>query len=167
MIIYRSFYEAIKDLPEEEGFKAWNAIYAYGLNGEETELTGIAATIFKLIKPQLDANQRKFENGTKGGRPKKQDETKKKPNQNLDETKMKANGNGNGNGNLNNNLNSNLNLPVEPVEPVELLERASDDVKQERIDDFLQGKMLDNSIFEETKQKTLLELTNDPAYHKI
>lgn len=129
MIIYRSFYEAIKDLPTEEGGKVWNAIYAYGLDGEETELTGISSTVFKLIKPQLDANRRKYENSLLGGRPKKKpnqnlNETEMKPKQNLNETEMKANGNGNGNGNgnYNKNPNSNLNLPVEPVEH---LKRAS------------------------------------------
>jgi hypothetical protein len=93
MIIYRSFYEAIKDLPAEDAAKVWNAVFDYGLNGNAQELSGIALTIFTLIKPQLDANIRKFENGTKGGRPKK--ETKPKPKPNLTESKPKGNDNDN------------------------------------------------------------------------
>lgn len=95
MIIYRSFYEAIKDLPAEDAAKVWNAIFDYGLNGNTQQLSGLSLTIFTLIKPQLDANIRKFENGSKGGRPKKQKETKEKPNQNLNESKAKANVNDN------------------------------------------------------------------------
>ena len=95
MIIYRSFYEAIKELPAEDAAMVWNAVFDYGLNGNTQQLSGIALTIFTLIKPQLDANIRKFENGTKGGRPKKQIETKDKPKQNLIESKPKGNVNDN------------------------------------------------------------------------
>ncbi len=177
MIFYRSFYEAIQDLPDAEALQVYNAVFAYGLDFKETELTGIASTVFKLVKPQLDANIRKYQNSLKGGRPRtvesnspgfslsnaprkkpnqNLEETKIKPNQNLEETKTKANGNGNGN--LNKNPNSNLNLPVEPVE---FLERASAELEQERIDAFLNVEMFNDSIFEETKQKSVIEETNE------
>lgn len=109
MIIYRSFYDAIKELEPVHQAKVWEAIFEYGLNAHEINLDGLPSIIFKLIKPQLDANLRKYENGTKGGRPKKQKETKEKPNNNLIETKVKANDNDNGNDNENNNDNSNDN----------------------------------------------------------
>ena len=109
MIIYRSFYDAIKELEPVHQAKVWEAIFEYGLNSHEINLDGLPSIIFKLIKPQLDANLRKYENGTKGGRPKKQKETKVKPNNNLIETKVKANDNDNGNDNENNNDNSNDN----------------------------------------------------------
>jgi hypothetical protein len=160
MIFYRSFYEAIQDLPDAEALQVYNAIFSYGLNFEEPELTGTASTVFKLIKPQLIANIRKYENSLKGGRPKSgkeslpldEEETKMKPKENQNETKSKANGNGNGN--LNKNPNSNLNSP-EPVEPVEFLERASDELFQERIDEF--HEILNESIFKETKQKSVID----------
>jgi hypothetical protein len=98
IIIYRSFYEAIKDLPKELQADAWQCIFEYGLNDNQQELTGIVSTVFKLIKPQLDANKKRFENGQKGGRPK----TEQKPNNNLTITKDKPN--------VNNNVNNNDNV---------------------------------------------------------
>jgi len=105
MVIYRSFYEAITDLPPNEQAKVWAAVFDYGLNSNEQQLDGLASTIFKLIKPQLDANFKKYENGLKGGRPKNLTETKAKPNQNLSETKLKPNENENENENDNENVN--------------------------------------------------------------
>lgn len=67
-IFYRSFYESIKEIPEEEQLKVYKAITEYALNQNELELTGIAKAIFTLIKPQLDANYQKFLNGSKAKR---------------------------------------------------------------------------------------------------
>lgn len=107
IIIYRSFYEAIKDLPKELQADAWQSIFEYGLNDNQQELTGIVSTVFKLIKPQLDANKKRFENGQKGGRPK----TEQKPNNNLTITKVKPNVNDN----VNNN--DNVNKKVKFIKP--------------------------------------------------
>jgi hypothetical protein len=107
MIIYRSFYDAIKELEPTHQAEVWRAVFEYGLNKHEVELQGLPSTIFTLIKPQLDANIRRYDNGTKGGRPKKQKETETKPKQNLNETKTKPNVNDNVNGNDNNNDNFN------------------------------------------------------------
>lgn len=88
-IFYRSFYEGIKELPRDIQGEVLTAIMEYGLNGATTEsLKPVAKAIFTLIKPQIDANTKRFENGLKGGRPPKK-ETKQKPNQNQDETKPK------------------------------------------------------------------------------
>ena len=81
MIIYRSFYDAIKELEPLHQAKVWEAVFEYGLNQNQIDLSGLPSTIFKLIKPQLDANLRKYANGNKGGRPKKAKE-------NLTETKI-------------------------------------------------------------------------------
>ena len=98
IVFYRSFYEAIKEIPLEEQGVVYNAIYGYALDGIEPELTGIAKAIFLLVKPQIDANNSRYENGKKGGKPKaNQNETKTKPNKNLNETKTKANDNVNDN----------------------------------------------------------------------
>lgn len=66
-IFYRSFYEAIDELPEENQLQVYKAISAYALNQEELELKGTAKAIFSLIKPQLDANYQKYINGKQKG----------------------------------------------------------------------------------------------------
>ena len=105
MIVYRSFYEAIKELDDATAAAVFRAMCEYGLNGNEIELQGVSKAIFALIKPQIDANNKRKQNGFKGGRPKaenNQTETKTKPKQNQTETEAKANIN------LNVNVNKNV-----------------------------------------------------------
>ena len=71
-IFYRSFYEAIQDLPDNEKLKLFNAICEMSLNERKIELTGMTKTLFKVIEPQLQANNERYSNGRKGGRPKKE-----------------------------------------------------------------------------------------------
>lgn len=104
-LFYRSFYEATKNLPAELYKEIMTAIMEYALNGERMELSPMADCAFQLIKPQIDANNRRRENGNKGGRPKKETEeetketeseakeTEPKPNPNLTKTKPKPNPN--------------------------------------------------------------------------
>lgn len=66
-IFYRSFQEAIESCPTEDQLAIYRAISDYALNRTEPTLTGIAKVCWVLIKPQLDANWRRFENGCKGG----------------------------------------------------------------------------------------------------
>lgn len=104
-IFYRSFHEALKLLPtSEEKALIYEAVVEYALNQVEIELSGTCKGMFLLIKPQLDANQKRFQNGNLGGRP--------KSNHNLDETKdnqkiTKPEPNKNANANLNVNVNAN------------------------------------------------------------
>lgn len=78
LIFYRSFYEATKDLPDELRLEVYDAILGYGIVGlEGVNLSPLAKAVFTLIKPQIDANNRKYINGKKGadsgkkgGRPK-------------------------------------------------------------------------------------------------
>ena len=98
MIIYRSFYEAIKEIPKENQAEVWSAIYELGLNGNFVELTGISKTIFTLIAPQLEANYKKFINGSK---PKtKQAISKTEAKDKLNKSKNEANVNVNDNDNV-------------------------------------------------------------------
>lgn len=82
-VFYRSFFEGITELSDKEMLKVFIAVCKYALNDEDTKLTGLAKMAYTLIKPQLDANKQKWENGCKGGRPKnkpvviEKDETKK------------------------------------------------------------------------------------------
>lgn len=72
-IFYRSFYEAMCKV-HDKSLKAdiFEAICELGLNENVIELTDeIGQIIMDLIKPQLDANAKRYVNGKKGGRPKK------------------------------------------------------------------------------------------------
>lgn len=100
-IFYRSFYEAIKDLPRDIQGEIYTAIMEYSLYGNEAEnLKPVARSIFTLIKPQIDVNNKRFDNGCKGGRPK---------NDNQEETKPKLN--------YNDNKNKNVNEYIPPIIP--------------------------------------------------
>ena len=110
-IFYRSFYEAINDLPETNQLEIYKAICELSLNFKDVKLNGLSKTIFKLIKPQIDANNQRFENGLKGGPPKgNQNATKKQPKNNQDTTKKQSNINVNENDNVNVNENENDNV---------------------------------------------------------
>ena len=155
-VIYKSFYEAIKDLPDEDRLVLMDAIMGYGLYGvEPTGLSPVQRCIFTLIKPQMDANNRKYENGKKGGRPRKADanqqpvaqepaasqetteneprknqtETKVKPKQNQTETNPKPNVNVNVNDNVNDieekNKSSKLDLQKKKSVEEETIERRT------------------------------------------
>lgn len=76
-IFYRSFYDAVLLLEPEEQLETLMAICAYGLDGAEPSLQGPPAAIFAIARANLDANQRRYENGKKGGRPKKPEDLSK------------------------------------------------------------------------------------------
>lgn len=65
-IFYRSFQDAINEADEKDQLLIYQAIANYALNLEEPKLTGMAKVVWILIKPQLDANWRRYENGCKG-----------------------------------------------------------------------------------------------------
>ena len=94
LLFYKSFDEAIELLSDEDQLKAYRAITKYGLYGIEPNLDGVSGAVFLLAKPQIDANNRRYENGKRGGRPaatkSKPNDTNEKPKQNQTETKVKA-----------------------------------------------------------------------------
>ena len=93
VVFYRSFYEAIQNLPEPEQVKAYTAIMEYALNGVQPEIDGVAAAIFLLVKPQIDANNKRYENGKrpKAKREENKPEANQKQNQSEKEAKEKQN----------------------------------------------------------------------------
>jgi lipopolysaccharide export LptBFGC system permease protein LptF len=109
-IFYRSFYEAIKELEPHIQAQVYTAVFEYALNFHEVELTGIAKTVFTLIKPQLDANNKRYSNGTKAKQ--KQNGSKTEAKNKQKRSKVEANVNVNDNVNENENGNDNLNLNV-------------------------------------------------------
>ena len=93
-VFYGSFYEAISALPAENQAHIYDAIFKFVFENIEVELDGVEYAVFSLIKPQLVANRTRYENGCKGGRPRKE-ETEVKPKQNQTETEAKPNENEN------------------------------------------------------------------------
>ena len=64
-IFYRSFFEATKTLTTEQAADLYYAICSYALDRKELELAPVQKALFSLIKPQLDANHKRWENGCK------------------------------------------------------------------------------------------------------
>lgn len=93
-VFYRSFMEAAQSLSNRERLKFYDSLVEFALNGEANEISGPAAGLLILIKPVLETNNRKYENGKKGaefgalgGRPPKNPkETPKKPQGNPNKT---------------------------------------------------------------------------------
>ena len=109
-IFYRSFYEAIKELPAQNQAEVYAAIFEYSLNFSEIKLTGLSKTIFTLIKPQLDANLKRFRNGSEPKTKQEESKTEAKPKLTVSKTEANNNNNVNNNKNLNVNLNENINV---------------------------------------------------------
>lgn len=151
-IFYRSFYEAIINLPQEDQCVMFKAIADYSLDGTETELIGMNKVVWTLIKPQLDANQKRYINGqkggkhgNKGGRPKLVNSEnnpigvideypsgvfKKTPNVNVN-----VNDNVNNNENVNKNENG-VNVACAPARTKKRLIKESEDTFEERRMEF-------------------------------
>jgi len=60
MVFYASFHEAIQDLPEDMQAATYRTVLDYAIYGAEPESTGVARAIFRLIKPQVDANNARY-----------------------------------------------------------------------------------------------------------
>jgi hypothetical protein len=91
MIFYRSFYDAVKLLPNDTQLEIFRAIFEFGLDGIEPNLSAGALPFWLLIKPNIQANRTKWENGCKAkskqGRSKteaKQKQTRSKAQANVD-----------------------------------------------------------------------------------
>jgi hypothetical protein len=93
IVFYRSFFEAMRELESTTKGEVFDAIMEFSFNANEIELKGIAKTVFILIKPQLEANMRRYENGMK---PKQ-----KKANEKQSESIPQTNDNVNDNDNVN------------------------------------------------------------------
>lgn len=69
VLFYRSFYDAAQLMGDDDRLALYDAVMGYCFSGDEGDLSGVVAVAFALIKPQIDANSRKYANGKKGGRP--------------------------------------------------------------------------------------------------
>ena len=133
IVFYRSFYEAIKELPKETQAEVYTAIFEYSLDFNLLELNGLSKTIFTLIKPQLDANIKKYKNGLT---PKnKQNISKSEAKNKQNRSKIEANDNDN------DNVNDNVNVKENNIEDRKLkfsnsLKPFLDTYGKETLNDF-------------------------------
>ena len=173
-IFYRSFYDSIKELDPGQQVQIYNAIFQYEFEGVVPELKGIVKSIFTLIVPQLEANDKRYANGCKGGRPKNQNETKTKPKNNQELTKTKPNDNVNVNENDNVNVNEYYkdkklnNIFKEFLNIRKKLKAVNSDraikmliTKLDKYDDDTKYKMIEQSIVHSWKD--IYELKNAKA----
>lgn len=162
VVFYRSFAEAIKALPKEEQLKALWAVIDYGLDEIIPEEYGVHTAIFLMAKPQIDANNKRYQNGTKGGRPttnskpsnnqdvtktepkENQDKTKPKPTQNQTETKAEPKENVNVKENVNDNDKESVSTRFVPPTQQDVAdyckEKGYSNIDIERFIDFYESK---------------------------
>lgn len=125
VIFYRSYHEALRDLPPEEFKESMMAILDYALDDIEPEgFTSMYTRMaFMLIKPQIDSNNKRYDNARKGGAPKgnlnaarKQKNKGKQPT--VESENKGKQPNVNDNGNENDNANG-VCLPLLNIDPGE------------------------------------------------
>lgn len=114
MIFYASWWESIKELPIAVRNEVLNTIVEYGIEGVMTSEQGqMTKAIMALIKPQIDANNVRYENGCRGGAPignqnaRKNNQETTKNNQETTEKQPKTTYNDNVYDNDNVNVNDN------------------------------------------------------------
>lgn len=141
-IFYRSFFEATKWLKIDEKAQLFDAICSYALDGETKNLDGTAKGMFELVKPQLDANRKRFENGCV----KKQKRSKKEAKKKQKGSKSKANDN------VNVNEECKLELKLESQLPIFINKNLFDGFVEMR-------KKIKKPLTEHAKELLLKDLT--------
>lgn len=71
-IFYRSFADSAAELSAKDRGLFFEAVIRYALYGEEPKVTGVPKALFLIAKQSIDSNNKKYEMGKKGGRPKKE-----------------------------------------------------------------------------------------------
>lgn len=111
-VFYKSFYDAAAVLQPEDRLAFYDALAEYAICGEDPEpATPVAEAMFLMAKPQIDANEKRREDGKKGGRPSKEkpvvseNAEKEKPMVSKNDESEKPNVNVNANANANANAN--------------------------------------------------------------
>jgi hypothetical protein len=83
VIILRSYWESIKDLPDEKQLLFLKSIIEYGMDNIEPEFNGIEKSFWIQIKTTIDSSMKRYnasvENGKKGGAPQGNNNAKKQP----------------------------------------------------------------------------------------
>lgn len=112
-VFYSSFYEALKELPEETQLELYKALCEYSFNDNIPELSPVAKAMFTVMKPNIDKAAARYtasvENGRKGGAPKGNNNAHKnnlkQPRNNLKQPRNNLNVDDNDNDNVDDNVN--------------------------------------------------------------
>jgi hypothetical protein len=143
-IFYRSFFSATKHLNQVEKAQLFEAICSYALDGNLIDLQGMSQGMFELIKPQLDANRKRFENGCV----KKQKGSKKEAKNKQKRSKEEANVNVNHNVNVNEECKS------------ELINENSNLMENHNIENNFKGVEIEAVKNKKFKKPTIQEIKN-------
>lgn len=110
-VFYKSFADAISEMPREYQLRAYEVIISYALTGDlpdESEPWAVRA-IFQVCKANIDANNKRYVDGHKGGRPKKPVVSESKTSGYENENQWFQNSKPNDNDNVTDNDNVNAN----------------------------------------------------------
>jgi hypothetical protein len=132
-VFYKSFHTALSELPDDIRLKLYDMITSYALLGIELDSSGVEKAVFTLIKPLVDANHQKYENGCKGAEFGKLGGRPKKPQENPNRTPRKPQENPNRTPNENENENDNDIKPPFFISPLE-----GGDEKKSSADEFFE-----------------------------
>lgn len=90
MVFYASWLDAVRALPKAMQGDVLLSILEYGIEGKTVCKQGsVAMAMLTVVKPIIEANNKRYESGCRGGRPRGE----QKPNENQTETKPKPNEN--------------------------------------------------------------------------
>lgn len=76
---FRSFWEGMQDLEDEERLALYDAMTLYAFTGREPEFKSAMRALWKFAKPNIDSSVKGQSTGAKGGRPKNENPPLKPP----------------------------------------------------------------------------------------
>lgn len=76
----------MRDLSDKDKLIMYEAITDYALDLKERDLEGFPKVVFDLIRPMLENNIKRWQNGCKGGAPTGNDNARKQPKNNQSKT---------------------------------------------------------------------------------
>ena len=95
-IAYHDYLEPLEDLNDAEFWRLFRAALLYSAEGKTAELRGNERFLFKVLRNQIDRDNRKYaekcernrQNGTLGGRPKEEKDKSLKKGSSIQENRM-------------------------------------------------------------------------------
>lgn len=124
-IFYESYKKAAEQMSKQNRLAFYDAIIEYGISGKEPQdLNKTVLQCWLLVKPQLDSNNKKYEDGKKGGRPAKTSGLQEQETAGLQTEKPNVN--------VNENVNVNVNEKVKEKNTKKKVGDLPDDGTEEK-----------------------------------